>query len=133
MSVLEPPLINRSHFSPSDDELDGLLRSFFREELPHSWPALTPPAPAVVPLAAAPTLGLSRSRVALAASVALLLGGQAWLSHSFQEEETPTENSAAGLRTARPDVHGPKAHRNGSVPATAKNPLPRALPPKPMR
>jgi len=136
MSVMEPPLMNRSNFSPADEELEGLLRSFFRDELPHPWPALNPPAAAILPLpqtAGHRPAALSRSQVALAASVALLFGGQAWLYHSHQAEESSTPgNSSPGDLLAKPDLHGKKPQSTG-VPVTAKENGPRSLPVKPMR
>jgi hypothetical protein len=136
MSVIEPPLTNRPYSSPADEELDGLLRSFFRDELPQPWPALTPPVASVLPLPpAAPTHSafLSSSRVALAASVALLVGGQAWLYHSHKTEAVPSPgNSAAGGLLARPDLHGKKAQGPGAA-VTAKENAPRSAPVKPMR
>jgi hypothetical protein len=135
MSVIEPPLVDRSPFSPADDELDGLLRSFFRAEAPNPWPALQPPAAALPIARAVPRrpLPLSRSRVALAASVALLFGGQAWLYHSHQAEETSSAGSSSpGDLTAMPDRHGTKPKSPG-VPVPAKENGPRSLPVKPMR
>src|SRR3954471_1739881 len=62
---------------PSGDDLDGLLRAFYRAQLPSPWPALKAPPP---PAARRPAPGprgwpLLRSRLALAASVALLVLG----------------------------------------------------------
>jgi hypothetical protein len=64
--------------SARGDEIDGLLRSFFRAEMPEPWPAMeveerpvvlkmTPPAPR--------TRSQVGRRIALAASVALLVAG----------------------------------------------------------
>src|SRR5262249_26356535 len=63
---------------PSGDHLDELLRAYFRAEMPAAWPvpAVDEARPTVVPLAAKRT-GLStlaRGRLALAASIALLIG-----------------------------------------------------------
>lgn len=76
-----------------DDDLDGLLRAFFQAELPRPWPALKAPPtphPAVAPLPV--RRGLFRSRLALAASVALLVTGALTLPGRFA---APTE---PGLR-----------------------------------
>ena len=71
MNVIVPPRV------PPDDEIDGLLRAFFRAELPHPWPAMkAPAAPQTAPVPPAPPRpALWRSRLALAASVALLALG----------------------------------------------------------
>lgn len=58
------------------DDLDGLLRSFFRSQLPDPWPAPPRPRAEVVPLLTRPAPSrwtLARSRFALAASVAVLV------------------------------------------------------------
>jgi hypothetical protein len=137
MSVIEPPLFNRSSFSPSDDELDGLLRSFFRGEMPRPWPVLEPPAAAIVSLSSPelPRSGvLSRSRVVLAASVAFLIGGQALLSHALQTDGSANPGTSTPVDLmARPDRHGKTSHgtTSGRGPVTESGP--RAAPVKPMR
>jgi hypothetical protein len=76
---LAPPLSNGE--GPPPDAVETLLHAYFRAALPDPWPA--PPLPRVVaaqtlPVPAGHGLGRSRlahSRVALAASVALILGG----------------------------------------------------------
>jgi hypothetical protein len=71
MSFVEP-----SSTKPGDD-LDGLLRTFFRSEMSHPWPS--PPlsrSPATLPMAPRRMVSgrsLIRGRWALAASVGLLL------------------------------------------------------------
>ncbi len=60
------------------DDLDGLLRAFYRKQMPSRWPAppLPPPAPTVPFRGPNPRhQALFRSRLALAASVALLMLG----------------------------------------------------------
>ena len=49
MNVIVPPRV------PPDDEIDGLLRAFFRAELPHPWPAMKAPAPPTTPARPAPS------------------------------------------------------------------------------
>jgi hypothetical protein len=130
---MEPPLVNRSNDSPAEEELDGLLRAFFRDELPQPWPALTLPAAAVLPLSPTSSTrpgGLSRSRVALAASVALLFGGQAWLHDSYQEDEPSQLNSDSSPADL---MAGKKPPRRSATPGAATELGPRSLPSKPMR
>src|SRR5262245_35390705 len=87
MNILNQP----SHPGPADhrpDDLDGLLRTFFRAEMPHPWPQMKPPAeqaPRVKPARRSPRY----ARWALAASVGLLLVGQVFLSGMFGESFTP--------------------------------------------
>jgi hypothetical protein len=80
------------------DNLDHLLRAFFRAEMPEPWPD----APAR-PLAFRPARrrGLVRSRLALAASVLLLLVGQWLLAGSFPGFATPSSETAVTDPVAR--------------------------------
>ncbi|HEY8504359.1 MAG TPA: hypothetical protein VIL46_07230, partial [Gemmataceae bacterium] len=58
---------------PRSDEVDRVLSTFFKKELPAPWPPLRLPEPAAP--ARAGRLGpAAPSRLALAASVAVLLG-----------------------------------------------------------
>src|SRR5262245_23306735 len=66
-----------------EPDVEGLLRAFYRSEMPSPWPAFAPPRPRVLPFrpAARPRQRRgfrSLSRLALVASVALLLLA-AWL------------------------------------------------------
>jgi hypothetical protein len=90
MRFSEPPPVERAGKGPGD-ELDTLLRAFFQSKLPHPWPAPALPAAEeqgrpVVPLtpAAAHPWVPVRSRLALAASVGLLLAGSWFLAEQFQ-------------------------------------------------
>jgi len=82
MRIAEPPSLDSPRRGPSCDDLDGLLRSFFRAEMPEPWPALELPAEeTILPLPARPRphrWKTFRARFALAASVAFLLAC-AWL------------------------------------------------------
>jgi hypothetical protein len=64
----------------SDDDLDRLLTTFYRAEMPHPWPKLAPPLrvrPATVEGDPRRSV-LTHSRLTLAASVAALVAG-GWL------------------------------------------------------
>jgi hypothetical protein len=84
MNIFERP--SPEHASPgrSADEVEGLLREFYRAEMPDPWPQLRPPTEQPSSAAPAPWRGwgLLRSRLALAASVALLVAGHLALAHS---------------------------------------------------
>jgi hypothetical protein len=86
MNLTEPPP------SKPSDELDDLLRAFFRSQMPHSWPAPRQPAARVAPSPrpSAPRRSLNRSRWALAASIGLLLVG----SFSLPGRLTPSNSEA---------------------------------------
>ncbi len=81
MSLVEP-----SPMKPGDD-LDGLLRAFFRSQMPQPWPASQAPRSLNVPAArpASSRHPLMRSRYTLAASVALLLLGSLFLPSRFTQ------------------------------------------------
>lgn len=69
-------------------DLDGLLRAFYRAEMPKPWPMPPVPASEIVPLRR-PGQGLMRSRWVLAASVALLLLGSLLLPRRFAPDGKP--------------------------------------------
>jgi hypothetical protein len=71
---LAPPL-STGDASPPDD-VDSLLQAYFRAEMPEPWPAPPRLQPILVATATpVSSRGLNRSRLALAASVAILIGG----------------------------------------------------------
>jgi hypothetical protein len=122
MSIHEPPTERTGAGLPWPDDLDGLLRAYFRTEMADPWPALqlpasfsaTPPHPRRLPWG---------SRSALAASVALLLLSYLALSGSWEPlgppspVPTPVE---VGFKPGAPYPHRPAldGHR-----------VPRDLPP----
>jgi hypothetical protein len=76
MRFIEPPVVGARGFARPGDDLDGLLRAFFLAEMPHPWPELEAPAFTSVPSTRlAFWRRIKRSHLALAASVALLIGG----------------------------------------------------------
>jgi hypothetical protein len=81
------------------DDLDGLLKAYFQEEMPSPWPGAPDPEE-LSPLTVSPLPrrrhSLWNSRYALAASVALLLAGGWLLSGRFQDLGT---NSSASTFT----------------------------------
>ncbi len=85
-----------------EEAADQVLREFFRAAVPNPWPAWTAPEaePAAVPMS---RRSLFWGRWALAASVALLLGGQLWLASFYR----PPEPAEAGTRSKQSvDVAG---------------------------
>lgn len=89
MSSLHEPPVNRGGTPP--DELDALLRDFFRSEMPQPWPDFAIPEPApILPLTRPARSWLPvRSRLALAASVGLLLTGSLLLPLSVNSVDDP--------------------------------------------
>lgn len=98
------------------DKIDHLLRAFFRAEVPDPWPAAPTPEIVSRPLPARRRDSLWRSRLALAASIALLLIGQ-WLLAGF----------FTGAPTRSPDAPSDGQAKRHVLPAD-----PMDLPPGPM-
>ncbi len=83
MSTMIPP----TQPEQAPDEIDALLRAFFQAEMPKTWPAFKAPRP---PSAQAPGWwAKSRSRLALAASVTMLLLGSWWVASRPADYATP--------------------------------------------
>ncbi|MBI1913273.1 MAG: hypothetical protein HYS12_00720 [Planctomycetes bacterium] len=90
MRIVEPPSLDSPWRGRHGDDVDWLLSDFFRAELPKPWPAAPVPdeQPRSLPLSPrkpARRWSASRSRFALAASVALLLIGGWFLSGKFAD------------------------------------------------
>jgi hypothetical protein len=124
MSFLLSPPTGPRQDTPGDDGLDTLLRAFYKAERPDPWPSFEAPADQRVLLALSPTprrpQPLLRSRLALAASVALLVAGP-WLLDGALK---PT----AGTVPANPVVSNPPLgqptadKRNGQPPVSEPEP-----------
>src|SRR5262245_9272149 len=94
---------------PENDETDGVLRDFFRSEMPKAWP----PATAVLKRSMQPTI-LSRNaplrtygRLALAASIVLMLLGYLTLASGFSRHDSNavgTQGTIIGKKEIRHDV-----------------------------
>jgi hypothetical protein len=86
--------VNSAGARGNGPELDEVLQNFFQSELPHPWPAFVEPAPTVrLPL----RRWFTSNRLALAASIALLLLGSLAFPTAFQP------------RGAGPNVVGPES------------------------
>ena len=112
MSLLSPPPIQRGGTQPPDD-VDKILRAYFRRQMPDPWPSLE--APVLRRIVATPAAKstrrwpLLRSRLALAASVALLATGLLFLAEAFQGRSNhPETGTPIGPGSASRDngVHG---------------------------
>jgi hypothetical protein len=99
MNTVKPPV--DSHNGSRGDDVDGLLRDFFRAEMPHPWPEMKLPSaarngfharramgeggPAILPLTPKKRpWAVVGPRLALAASVGLLLVSSLFLSGQFK-------------------------------------------------
>jgi hypothetical protein len=112
-------LLVRPHTPPPGDDLDGLLRAFYKAELPDPWPSLE--APAARPAVLSPPSGRSlwslfRHRwVALAASLAVLIAGALALPAGLSQPR----NDAAVIPA--PNPNGTSADKN-LLPMPGSNP-----------
>ena len=114
---LLPPLPAPPGGAPSSDgDIDTLLSAYFRAELPDPWPA----APARARVATAvPRRGLgrlARSRLALAASVALLVSGA--LFRAGRPDEAPARPDAPDATPPSADL-GQDPHASKPAPRHA--------------
>src|SRR5579883_3072485 len=110
-----------------EEAADQVLRDFFRAAAPSPWPAWRAPEaePAAVPMS---RRSLLWGRWALAASVALLLGGQLWLA-SFYRPPAPAEAGTHSRQSV--DVAGrPQVSRPGAE--AGINTTGRQTPPRPV-
>jgi hypothetical protein len=85
MSSLHRPLIGPRELDHAPTDLDGLIDRFFRAEMPEPWPVWKPPATLPVPMGGGllRRRSLFRSRLALAASLLILLIGQVFVAGMF--------------------------------------------------
>lgn len=90
--------MNTKHSFPNTgDEVDRLLSSFYRSELPTKWPAAPKPWAEKAHPQAVASNPASRSRWALAASMAILVGGCWYLSgHMTNGKQRPDANFDGG-------------------------------------
>ena len=78
----------------SADSVDHLLARFFRSAMPDPWPRF---GPVEAPERQTKARGPTWSRLALAASVGMLMVTQFWLAHSFKAPESPGLSSTGAL------------------------------------
>jgi hypothetical protein len=118
MNTVKPPV--DSHNGSRGDDVDGLLRDFFRAEMPHPWPELELPSatrngfhgrraadgPATLPLTPRKRpWAVVGPRLALAASVGLLLVGSLFLSGQFKGNAAPNGIDGKGAGATHDPLH----------------------------
>src|SRR5262245_21152254 len=80
------------------DDLDALLRAYFQAERPDPWPSA--PLPEARSAAGTRRQSMARSRLALAASIALLCAGPWFIGTAFQGGDPGAGPSSTGRATA---------------------------------
>jgi hypothetical protein len=85
MNSVQQPVAGPRTLDRSANDLDGVLRTFFRAEMPEPWPVLQSPATLSLRREGAVLQhqSLFRSRLALAASLLILVIGQLLVSPMF--------------------------------------------------
>ena len=116
MTYSTRPPINLRFTSPPD-EVDGLLRRFYRSQLPDPWPA-PPQVPLEQPMTPQPPrLAVARffrpGRVAVAAAVVLLVIGYLALQSWFPDPKP---------RIAPADLHGGQIGKRPSIRVEERKP-----------
>ena len=93
-----PPLEFMATDRPADD-VETLVRAFFRSEVPSPWPELS--LPVAEPSARPRNRGQWQRRLLLAACVAFLFLTTLSLSGSFREKDGPAARSLHGATATR--------------------------------
>jgi hypothetical protein len=109
------------------DDLDELLRSFFRAEMPAPWPTMKAPASAERASAGPSWWSRSRSRLALAASIALLALASLWMSARTADYATPLpgfNRDLPGDANDKPGRSVRKAVKENETPKDKTAPMP---------
>jgi hypothetical protein len=99
-SIARPPH-DRRLAGRTPDDLDGVLRAFFRSEMPEPWPTLTPPAnnPRKAQRPVRRTSFSVSSRLSLAAAVALFVTGYLALASRFPLESNDSGPGVSSLHS----------------------------------
>ncbi len=95
MNTIQRPPVEPTNGQGPSEPYEEMLRRFFRSELPNPWPALELPERSVLTIPRArPVSGgwfaRSKSRLALAASLVILLLGSWLLSGAFRDGKSAT-------------------------------------------
>jgi len=113
---MEPPTLNAPPRDRFRDGVDAALSDFFKSEVPNPWPALQLPEAekSASPLPfRRPVRSLLRSRLALAATILLMLLGSLFLASNFAMPPRPEE----GTGISAPDRPG-KNIRGATLPGS---------------
>jgi hypothetical protein len=88
MNIIERPPVDPTNHDRSSENLEELLRAFYRAEMPRSWPELKVPVSAEAPRHAHKSwFSTAKSRLALAASIILLILSTLLLSQTLRDSK----------------------------------------------
>ncbi len=120
-SMVPPTSAAANNWERSSDEVEGLLRAYFRAQVPNPWPELKLPAEAARPTLRTVSANRSfwSSRSALAAAIAFLLIGTLALSAAFRGSR-PVSHSGAGPFSAKGNPLGFTRPNSPSGPVDAR-------------
>jgi len=105
MNDIARPPMGPTNGQGSPEPIDNLLRGFFRAEMPEPWPTLSRPEPRILPFVRpqrASRFASTRSRLALAASVAVLLVTSWFVSGALRSNEATNGSVVPGTEHATP-------------------------------
>src|SRR5262249_27340022 len=115
MNTIEQPPVEPTNGHGSSDAYEELLRTFFRAEMPDPWPAFVRPQPRILifprpQLASGGRFAGMKSRLALAASVVILLVSSWLLSGALRDSKPAPNNGSQPNDTAKP-LHLPSVNK----------------------
>jgi hypothetical protein len=124
MNNLRDTMVSLQRGERSDD-LDQLLRRFYRAEMPDPWPAPPTPAEAPRPLRELPRRPFRwhQPRLALAAAVALFLIGYLWLQSAFPPSPAQVDERTPGPTIGKKDDRPKTTGRQESQPSLEVPPI----------
>jgi hypothetical protein len=123
MNFVVAPPNHRNDGVPEGDEVDQLMRAYFKAQMPDPWPSFeAPPTSSVLPFVPPRRSTALRGRLALAASIALLAAGGWFLSGKFvvqpvNDVVTVPHTNASAEKGFHFKVGGPtlKGNSDGSI------------------
>jgi hypothetical protein len=112
------PVLDRTSLS-SGDTLDDLLRAYFQAQMPSPWPTLSAPQPEHPTVPFRPPVRrlspLARGRLALAASVALLIGAGLYTAGLMGARPAPDLPANTSTTAGSRDPHGPLQYKENLI------------------
>lgn len=108
MNIIARPPQEPTNGQGSSEPYEDLLRAFFRAEMPEPWPQMQAPEPRVLPFVRPTRVGRFasvKSRMALAASVVILLVGSWFLSGALRDSKPVDGGQPSDVATEKNTNH----------------------------